>query len=58
MGSMEDLLQCHEFGPSVDAPGGGQYLGHLYKAFFYFSVMGTTYADNLSDMAQPCDIDL
>ena len=26
--------------------------------FFYFSVMETTYADGLSDMTQPCDMDL
>ena len=36
----------------------GQNLGHLYKVFFYSSVMETTYADSWSDMAQPCDMDL
>ena len=33
----------------------GQNLGHLYKVFFYFSVIEPTYADSWSDMAQPCD---
>ena len=36
----------------------GQNLGHLKKAFFYFFVVETTYADSWPDMTQPCDMDL
>ena len=36
----------------------GQNLGHLWKVFFYFSVMETTYADSWSDMTQSYNIDL
>ena len=36
----------------------GQNLGHLWKVFFYLSVMETTYADSWSDIAQSCNIDL
>ena len=36
---------------------GGQKLGHLQKVFSTFILL-RTYADSLSDMAQPYDTDL
>ena len=46
--------------PGFMSQGGarGKNLGHLYKVFFYFSVIETTYESSWSNMAQPCDTDL
>ena len=36
----------------------GQILEHLFKVFFYFAVIKTTWADSWSDFGQSCDIDM
>ena len=60
MGTLEGLLPCMSFGPIIHAPGWGWRSKSRtpLKSVFLLFVMETTYADSLSDMAQPCDIDL
>ena len=60
MGPLEGVLPCHKYLPRVHAPGRGwrSQSRTPLKLYFYKSVWKITYADSLSDMAQPCDIDL